>query len=174
MGEKVSCSQCGESASVFVTLVVKGKVTSRAYCHAHAQELGLLGPTGYALLEDKEPDFREDLSMESPRCPVCGFSQREFERRGRLGCGNCYHTFGNLIEPMLSRMHRGVRHQGKVPRKAWNPAILQDRLRRLDRELDEAVQGERYEEAAEIRDRMCELRTFSQKQLAHRPDVTDS
>jgi len=159
MGESNQCGHCGSKATVFVSFVVKGKAKSQAFCEEHARQLGLLDSLGYSLLEEQEDAMAEALAVHSPRCPTCGFSQREFERRGRFGCPDCYTAFHDLVEPMLKRMHKGTRHTGKVPRAAFSPEIVDRRLRELDRELEEAVEAERYEDAAEIRDQMTELRT---------------
>ncbi|MDA1194677.1 MAG: UvrB/UvrC motif-containing protein [Planctomycetota bacterium] len=93
--------------------------------------------------------------IEGLACPHCGMTFQEFKRKGRLGCPRDYEAFATPLDPMLQKMHActSPRHHGRVPRgpfKARN--VVGDRLLQLRRELQNAVGGERYEEAARVRD----------------------
>lgn len=87
-------------------------------------------------------------------CPQCGLSAAEFNRTGRLGCGECYSTFGADLAIVLRRLHGAGRHVGKIP--ALNATQLEARtsLLALRRQLKQAVDREEFEKAAELRDRI--------------------
>jgi protein arginine kinase activator len=61
-------------------------------------------------------------------CPVCGFTQADFKKTGRLGCSACYDVFGESLESMLKNMHKGSEHVGKSAREPFeeSPAGCSD------------------------------------------------
>ncbi len=96
-------------------------------------------------------------------CPACGISFLDFRATGRLGCPHDYEVFKEGLMPIISRIHQGTRHRGKVPATASREVRLEGELMRLRQRLDEAVQTEDYEEAAKVRDRIAAL----QREKAH-------
>jgi len=38
-------------------------------------------------------------------CETCGMSYEEFKKVGKLGCSNCYKTYGDRLVPLLRRLH---------------------------------------------------------------------
>jgi len=87
------------------------------------------------------------------RCPKCGFSQADFKKAGRLGCPECYDTFADGLESLLKSMHKGTQHVGKNPSQSSRQTHdLNERLKDLQRKLDQAVASEDFEEAAVVRD----------------------
>jgi len=91
------------------------------------------------------------------RCPVCGFTQADFKKTGRLGCSACWDAFAEGLASLLKAMHKGERHVGKVPSRAAHTMALSEQIRGLNEALDKAVHSEKYEEAAQIRDQIREL-----------------
>jgi protein arginine kinase activator len=87
-------------------------------------------------------------------CPTCGFTQADFKKSGRLGCGDCYTTFADGLESLLKTMHKGTRHVGKAPHITQPSRLVQDSLKLLQTQLDQAVAAERFEEAARLRDQI--------------------
>jgi len=87
-------------------------------------------------------------------CPTCGISLAEFRATGRLGCPNDYHVFKEALTPLIERLQHGDRHVGKVPPCAGAKAERENRLIRLRRDLERAVQREEYEKATELRDQI--------------------
>jgi protein arginine kinase activator len=88
------------------------------------------------------------------QCPVCGTTDEELHEKGRLGCGDCYKTFAETLEPILSRVHGSTEHHGKFPRQAARNLDLKTELRRLQEDLQSAIISENYERAAKLRDRI--------------------
>lgn len=90
-------------------------------------------------------------------CPTCGISLAEFRAVGRFGCPNDYHVFKDAIGPLLEKIQHSDRHVGKVPSRAGEELKRENEIIGLRRELERAVQRERYEEAAKLRDHIRAL-----------------
>lgn len=93
-------------------------------------------------------------------CPECGWTlQKIRESGGLLGCARCYVTFAGPICEAIGNVHRGKQHLGKRPENLENDRLgeLRSELTMLKRQLDKLVTGERYEEAAVVRDQIREL-----------------
>ena len=91
------------------------------------------------------------------KCPVCGFTQADFKKTGRLGCGTCYATFAEGLNTLLKAMHKGTKHVGKLPQRAHREVQLSDQMRTLAENLEKAVAEENYETAASLRDQIKQL-----------------
>lgn len=102
-------------------------------------------------LENTAEDLKE---LDSRECPICGISFYEFRQSGRLGCPHDYVFFSEELEPLLINVHGSAEHVGKQPRRGVRDTESQTELIRLRREMKEAVQLEKYEEAKELRDRI--------------------
>ncbi|HQU09659.1 MAG: hypothetical protein B7X06_03585, partial [Verrucomicrobia bacterium 21-51-4] len=134
-----NCHECGEQATVFVTLVKAGKVITQSYCHKHAESLGIFNPTSYAFLQHLEPSDRI-MPAGVIMCPKCGLSQFDFNHMGRLGCAHCYTVFRDQIVGVLSQIQPGTQHVGKVPRRQEDRNLLENRLHNLRDTLQHFVQ----------------------------------
>ncbi|WP_309396981.1 UvrB/UvrC motif-containing protein [Cerasicoccus maritimus] len=159
MSGKKKCVICGATAKVFINLVKTGHSAHSAYCLEHADELGLLSPGAYALLDSAETNHAEQ-HHNSAKCPSCGFTLRDWKRTGRFGCADCYQAFEEKIMPALKRLHTDSVHRGKIPHAAITPGLVANRIQELQRQLDSAVQEERFEDAAQTRDLMAELKSW--------------
>ena len=85
-------------------------------------------------------------------CPACGLKYGEFRSDGRLGCPHDYEVFRAGLAPLLKRIHRAGQHVGKSPRRDRQATQRHQELIGLRRQLREAVDEERYERAAQLRD----------------------
>jgi len=74
----------------------------------------------------------------------------DFKKTSRLGCPACYEAFAEELTPLLAAVHKGTHHIGKVPAGAAHDSPAE--IVALQKQLNEAVAGERYEEAARLRD----------------------
>lgn len=91
-------------------------------------------------------------------CPKCGLDLAGFQESGKFGCAQCYETFKEYIGPLVRKIHGADVHRGLRPgrRRAVKGAPV-DELSGLRRELQEAVEKEEYERAAQLRDRIRAL-----------------
>jgi protein arginine kinase activator len=172
------CDMCDKQASVFLTQIVEGKLTQANLCDQCSKDKGVTDPTGFQLADfligaagqgKSKLDTAEDDAM---ACPACGFTRAHLKKIGRLGCPECYQTFGADLDNMLRAMHKGTRHIGKVPGKVAAPAAKaaattavtappkvspKKRLSDLKDAIERAVADERYEDAARLRDEMRDI-----------------
>jgi protein arginine kinase activator len=152
------CDVCKTNqATVFLTQIVEGKMQKVNLCEACSKEKGVTDPTGFALA-DLLLGLGAAQEMERggvvQKCPVCGFSQADFKKTGRLGCANCYSTFAEGLSSLLKGMHKGTEHMGKVPARLAKTLERESALKTLQRDLRKAVADEDYESAASIRDQI--------------------
>ena len=90
-----------DDKKVYVTLVKNGGIIKKTFTHNEAENEGILSPTGYALIDTDDPG---PLGGSSIVCSSHGYTQKDFEKTGRLGCPHCYDTFRVLVQPLLERM----------------------------------------------------------------------
>ena len=92
----MQCDVCQQKeATVFLTQIV---------CEACSKEKGVNDPTGFALADlllgmGAAQDI--ERSPNGITCPVCGFTQADFKKTGRLGCSACYDVFGDSLESIV-------------------------------------------------------------------------
>jgi len=145
------CDVCKcNDATVFLTQILEGKMQKVNLCDACSKEKGVQDPTGFALADLLLGiGAAEEIEKGAPtqKCPVCGFSQADFKKTGRLGC------MGSL----LKAMHKGTEHVGKFPQRAQRTVVLNHRMRALTENLEKAVADENYETAASLRDEIRQL-----------------
>jgi len=147
-------------AAVFLTQIVDGKMQKVNLCEGCSKEKGVQDPTGFALADlllgiGAAEEIEKGGS--STRCPVCGFTQADFKKTGRLGCSSCYVAFADGLNSLLKAMHKGTSHVGKLPAHAQKTLALSDRMKTLAENLRKAVQEENYETAAALRDEIRQL-----------------
>ena len=152
----MTCDVCKHNqATVFLTQIVDGKMQKVNLCESCSKEKGVTDPTGFALA-DLLLGLGAAQVMEgggsAQKCAVCGFSQQDFKKTGRLGCASCYETFAEGLQGLLKGMHKGTAHVGKVPVRLRQNIEREQEMKNLHRDLRRAVAEENYEGAARIRD----------------------
>ena len=164
----MKCQSCELPATVHLTEIVGGKKKELHLCQACAEKREILkhqemnlSAILHAVIGQHVGPLTDELARLT--CPACGIKYMEFKAEGRLGCQHDYTVFRVALLPLLERIHRGVRHQGKVPPNATKHATAQGELRQLRQRLRVAVETEAYEEAARLRD------TIKQKEAADEP-----
>ncbi|MEO5753504.1 MAG: UvrB/UvrC motif-containing protein [Chthoniobacterales bacterium] len=155
------CDVCKcNDASVFLTEIAEGKMQKVNLCEACSKEKGVQDPKGFALADLLLGiGAAEEIEKGAPtqKCTVCGFTQVDFKKTGRLGCSACYQTFAEGLGTLLKAMHKGTEHVGKLPERAARQVKLTDKMRALANHLEQAVAEENYETAATLRDQIKQL-----------------
>jgi protein arginine kinase activator len=155
------CDVCKcNDATVFLTQIQDGKMQKVNLCDACSKEKGVEDPKSFALADlllgiGASEEIEKSALMQ--KCPVCGFSQADFKKTGRLGCAACYTTFAEVLHTLLKAMHKGTEHVGKLPQHAHKTIELSHRMRTLNENLQKAVAEENYETAASLRDQIKQL-----------------
>jgi len=162
----MTCDVCKTNpATVFLTQILDGKMQKVNLCESCSKEKGVTDPTGFELADlllGLGAAQELDKGAGGQRCPVCGFSQADFKKTGRLGCAACYETFAEGLESVIKAVHKGTRHIGKIPSRLAGRLELEARIKELQDQLNKAIETENYEAAAEYRDQIKQLEPHSQ------------
>lgn len=162
---KRKCDRCERPATLHSVEIVKGEKIQINLCDVHGKEAGLdQPPAGHTPIDELLTSFVKvhstgevgSVGKAPPKvCSNCGLAFKEFREKSLLGCPTCYGDFEAQLSPLMERAHEGgTHHVGKTPRRAGGAEQRQLRLARLQRRLDEALEAEDYESAAELRDEL--------------------
>lgn len=101
-------------------------------------------------------EVQEEVGPGGPdkECPNCHIHRSDFQKTSRLGCAVCYETFSGDLTPLLADMQKGTQHVGKVPASERISVGIVS----IQRDLDEAVASQNFEEAARLRDAIREIK----------------
>lgn len=159
------CEQCGERpATVHYTEIVQGNKNEFHMCEVCASQKGqaayqaLAGAFSVNQLLSGLLHFDSTVAPRSdapaPRCEHCGLTFAQFVKIGQFGCEHCYETFTEQLGPLLKRVQSSDHHTGKIPKRRGGAMTLRRELNQLRKELQVSVMDERFEEAAQLRDRI--------------------
>lgn len=166
------CTACQKAIATIVVMdLTEGAVSgSQHVCAECAEQLGVTPPKqpkfSTEMLEDllgglqptSGPEAAPQPALSLECCPGCGLSRDDFRQKGRLGCPRCYEAFRGELMPLLQRIHESQSHTGRLPSTTVtdapdaSPPRDEAGLSDLRKRLEDAVRGERYEEAAQLRD----------------------
>lgn len=158
----MQCKRCGKNeAKIHFAKIINNQTTEFHLCEPCAKQMNIMSADHEFNLENLIAGLAPDAEVapvaeESSRlsCPSCGLTSGQFKRSGRLGCPRCYETFHDELIPLLRKIHGSAHHTGKVPMRLGEGAA-QSRVRdikKMRRELREAISHEEYEKAAHLRD----------------------
>lgn len=153
----MKCDVCSKEATVFLTQIINGQMTTVNLCEACSKEKGVTDTMGFGLAEAFLTPAQIQAQQELA-CPACGFTQSQLKKIGRMGCLECYTTFRDGLDSLLSAMHKGTTHTGKVPKGAAVVRVETERnAAQLREQLQQAVAEERYEDAAKLKTQIAAL-----------------
>lgn len=161
------CERCKKAQATFhlTNISRDGEKLERHLCERCAVEEGLVHVHKPSFGTEILESFIASAKSSAPSganlvCEECGISYVEFRNQGLLGCPKDYDTFKEALSPLIARAHDDATHHvGKGPKSLGADRTTQQEIRRLKRQLEEAVAGEDYERAAELRDRIRSLET---------------
>ncbi len=160
------CEECKRNlATVHLTQISDSKKTESHLCEECAAQKGTFIPewgqnfNTLNFLGSVISDNMRELNQtyQHLACPNCGSTFPEIIQKGRLGCGECYKAFEQELEPTLRRIHGNNLHIGKLPARGGEKVLLKQKIEELKADLQQAVIGEEYEKAAQIRDAIKEI-----------------
>lgn len=176
------CQSCNENlATVHLTEIVQKAKKETHLCEECARDKGVSYGTQFSVKDflsglakskaaatpfiasSKPEPGAAPAAEESPAaeeqepCPSCGISFAEFRRSGRLGCFNDYEHFQEGLVPLLEKIHGQKQHTGRVPDRVGERIKRQRQITDHRTLLQEAVEREDYEAAAELRDQIRAL-----------------
>ena len=158
------CEICKkDEATVHLTEIIDGLRNETHLCERCAAEQGMAVKSHIPLNEllssllsvQPTDDELHGASEQDVLCPHCGFTLDQFRKEAVLGCPYDYEVFEKSLLPLIEKAHDGrTVHHGKVPSKTPSDTKKQIELLNLRQQLSDAVQGEDYELAAKLRDRI--------------------
>ena len=154
----MKCHHCDKQATVHLTQILNGQMHKMDLCEGCAQAKGVTNPENLSissLMDKVELDVNSGGT--TMVCESCGTTHQEFKKGGRLGCEACYHVFRPVLDPLLDGMHAGIKHLGKVPSRDKSRVKFEQSIHSLKKDLQEAVEKEDFEKAAELRDKLREI-----------------
>ena len=163
------CQNCGKNeATTHIKRIINGDATESHLCSECAAATGgidFFSDIGLSLndffggfLSDSAPALSPSQGSGTVRCQKCGCSWQDISREGKVGCSDCYRTFYNKLLPALKRIHGRVHHDGKaLSQPEPNPEVLRkQKIESLKEELKKAIDEQRFEDAAKLRDEIKE------------------
>ena len=135
-------------------------------CEACAKEIGLNSKLSNFSISVPDMlsffEVDEQPTNEPPFCGVCGTNFVIYAKHGKLGCSECYRYLEGPISGVIKSYHGDKKHSGKIPSNFAKAEEISERfpdenvsdLEELEENLLAAVQDERYEDAAILRDRI--------------------
>lgn len=162
----MKCTHCHErEANTHIKRNINGKKEEMHLCEECAKELGVLDEFSF-----------EPFSMDSffgnllgagaaavnsltgvDRCTYCGTSFNDIVKSGRVGCAHCYDRFENKLAPSIEKLHGSAKHIGKNVSYTEETEEEISEIDKLKADLKTAIQEQRFEDAAVLRDKIKEL-----------------
>lgn len=160
----LNCQRCGSRpATIHVTEVQPAGQHHEAHlCSACCAEAGWTteaAPPPVADLLAGKPAAGDETPADpadDPPCPQCGLRLSEYQQVNLFGCRHDYIAFHDEVLELAKRWHGADRHVGRRPGDVAPEAADAARAD-LEVRLAAAVSGERYEEAARLRDELRRL-----------------
>ena len=164
------CQHCNErEATTHIKKNINGNKTELHLCSECAAKLGIaeefsaesfFADTFFGnLLGAGIPAMNVLSGVE--RCDCCGSSFNDIVKNGSVGCANCYQKFADKLEPSIIKIHGKTKHVGKNVTYTVDDTdkseTAVDTVQGLKEELKQAVKEQRFEDAAQLRDRIKEL-----------------
>ncbi len=151
------CEKCGvNNATTLIRNNVNGVKSEKLLCSSCAESEGYTVNhsdfSKFLLFGDANTVLPKQLT----RCSCCGFTINDITKNGKCGCDQCYNIFYDQLLPYIKKAQYGRRtHKGKTP-NAQAPVLKspEQELQELKALLGELIKAEKYEQAAEVRDRI--------------------
>ena len=164
------CDECGKNkATVHLTEIVNDLITKLNLCESCAKQKGAEAEQHFGIADllsalsdvdaPQQPAVAGGVAPSKNKCAKCGLTYEDFKKVGRLGCGECYKAFRTSLVPLLKRIHGSNQHIGKSPTAQSMDDLKtnnkrQEELDQAKQDLQKAVRGEEFEEAAALRDKI--------------------
>lgn len=160
------CQNCGKyEATTHVKRIVNGESAEAHLCSDCAKALGyndVFGGFGNTFGDLLGSFFGEPqvsaISSRTIRCEKCGNTFNDIVNSGKIGCADCYTTFYDKLLPSLQRIHGKTRHEGKNPTIIKAEVTNVNPIEDLEEQLRIAIDEQDFEKAAQLRDRINELK----------------
>lgn len=162
----MNCDRCNrKNATIHLTEIIKDSRSELHLCEECARAIGLNSKLSSFNVSVSDivsyMDEPDDTSTGVAMCDFCGTTFDDYKRTGLLGCPRCYEKMETQLRPFLAHFHATPVHVGRRPSRSVDDDVRSEAppsvpehipLGKLRRMLDQAVEEERYEDAARLRD----------------------
>lgn len=163
------CENCKERpASVIITQGFVGESTERHLCEKcafqseafhfdpHQEPLSIQQflSQWFGGADPFQPQQeRRESTVDQLKCPECKLTFEKFLDIGKFGCATCYESFCDRLPHVFAKLHSGhSTHTGKIPVSFNEIYAVKRKIEEVRIKMQEAVEAERFEEAAALRD----------------------
>ena len=164
------CEKCNKNiANVYLKNNINGSITESYLCSKCSGELygqNFVSPMN-VFPGNLESDILNLLNfnktsqpypaLKKAICPMCGSSFFDIVQSGKCGCGECYETFRNELEPNVMRIHGTAKHTGKIPKNQSGKINAKRKIEELNIKLKKMIAEQNFEQAAVIRDEINKI-----------------
>lgn len=162
----MKCEICGlEEAVIHVKQIIDETENELHLCESCAVLKGIS-------TQDSKDDFsinnlltglvdvnnKSNIMNKNKQCPKCKLTYTQLQKQVKLGCVECFNIFKEEINYILDKMYGKYEYRGKYPHYYTEMKNRITEIEKLNKKLEEALKYEHYEEAAQIRDRISDLR----------------
>lgn len=170
----MKCQHCNKNeATTHIKKNINGQKEEMHLCADCAKELGVMDEFRMPTMSEMFGDsFLGNFlgagvaAMNSlagvDRCSSCGSSFNDIVNSGRIGCADCYEKFEDKLEPSIRKIHGKTKHVGKFISYSDDETKKEEKPRKseldtLKDQLKSAIDEQRFEDAAVIRDKINAL-----------------
>lgn len=100
-----------------------------------------------------------DNMVSEKYCNNCNTSLTDVLTTGIVGCFNCYLTFQDEIRNNLLQKQGGFNHIGKVATKRFSKQKIDNKIKELEKQKQEAVESEDFIVAESLKNQIEKLRS---------------
>ncbi|MBQ5969957.1 MAG: UvrB/UvrC motif-containing protein [Clostridia bacterium] len=175
------CQNCQKNeATTHIKRVINGETTEKHLCQSCAKKLGYDYDGFFDDFSFSIPNIFSGFFSDAPRalaglradrCETCGSSFDDIIRTGMVGCADCYERFYDRLLPSIQRIHGRAKHAGRIPftvtaeteaqpkaQEAVAEPTTEEKIRRLQADMQKAIDCQNFEQAAVLRDNIKALR----------------
>ena len=161
------CDECGKNeANFIIKMMTEDGVRERSLCpecfkkyniHQNQMGLGDIMKLFGGMRRRREEEDGEFSEYDDMTCFACGARFGDIRKNRQVGCSECYKEFAEPLKKLYPDVF-SRRHTGRTPTRVYDETGVAKRIERLMRELQDAIDEENYEHAAEVRDEVRQLR----------------
>lgn len=158
------CEKCSKrTATTYIKRTVNGVTKEYHLCPECAAQLGFSNFSLFDDIGDIWSSFFNNTgfshsALSTKRCKTCNSSFDEILESGKMGCPDCYSVFREEILPTLEKIHGNTEYKGGMPEGISVTKEPETEEEKLQADLKAAIENEEFEKAAEIRDKLKEMR----------------
>lgn len=161
------CENCkAKQANITVTQVQNGQKMEHHYCEICASKFHpfqfevqdepislqqfITNWFGTPLKSSTRDEKQKSASQVT--CPHCKLSYLHFLKKGKVGCAMCYTAFRPYLPSILEKLQAGTSHISTTESEVDVNQQIEEQIQMLREQMKLAIEQERFEDAAKLRD----------------------